>query len=108
MLAGNSFVLIKLHKLFISEETAPLQNIPPHKSKGKGKTDDPATSDRRRGQPLTDDEKRVYREIIATADRLNLPKGKPGRVKRIAKAAKIDDLGLVLKALKWGRKHRLI
>jgi hypothetical protein len=99
--------LIQLHKIFISEETAPLQNIPVCKSKGKRKTDDPATSDRRQGQPLTVDEERVYRKIIAKADRLNLPPRNPGRVKTIAKAAKIDDLGLVRRALKWGRKHGL-
>lgn len=62
------------------------------------------TGERRRGQALSEQEKKIYKRIIKTAKRLNLPNRTAGNTAKIANAAKVDT-SIVTKALKWGHKH---
>src|SRR5262249_7811911 len=62
---------------------------------------------RRRGQALTSEEKKLYQKIIRIAKRLKLPHRAPGNVAKIAEKASTAE-ETVQRALKWGRKHKLI
>jgi hypothetical protein len=64
----------------------------------------PDTPERRRGQALTADEKKLYLRIIRQAKRLKLPSRMPGNVAKIAAAAAVDR-EIAIKALRWGRRH---
>jgi hypothetical protein len=70
----------------------------------------PSTPKRRRGQALSADEKRLYERVVRAARRLNLASRSPGNLAKIAYAAKVGDVEVVKKALKWDdtrrRRHR--
>jgi hypothetical protein len=65
----------------------------------------PDSSQRRRGQKLTDDERKTYLRVIKTAKQLELAHRRRGRIAEIAAAAKVE-VEVARNALKWGRKHR--
>jgi hypothetical protein len=67
----------------------------------------PGTPKRRPGQPLAPNEEKEYRRILSVAKRLKLTPRMPGNIAKIAAAAGTDR-EVVIKALRWGRKHNLI
>jgi hypothetical protein len=71
-----------------------------HPAKGK-----PVVSQRRPGQELTADEKRLYKQIIGALKKL--PHGTTSKKAKIAEKLRVG-IELVVKADKWGRKHGLL
>jgi hypothetical protein len=65
----------------------------------------PSTPERRQGQALRPEEKRVYKHVIRTAKDLNLPHRTPGNYAKISNAAKVP-IEVVRNAMKWGGTRR--
>jgi hypothetical protein len=64
----------------------------------------PGTPERRSGQALTANEKKLYERIIRAARRLKLTPRMPGNVAKVADEAGVDR-EVAIKALRWGRRH---
>jgi hypothetical protein len=102
------FVLIQTHTPYFNDsgatDDADRQGAGT-KDKGKGKTAGSATSGRQREEPLTAVEEREYRRIVRELKRLP-------HAMRLKNSKVADQLGIdiatVVKAAKWGRKHKLL
>jgi hypothetical protein len=80
---------------FVSVEPPPKVEVVPQGMIG--------TQSRRRGQALTAAEKKEYRRIVGELQKL--PHRKSSKYKTVADRLQIN-VAVVVKAAKWGRKHR--